>query len=227
MSHIHPDHLSYKTFKSLCHKKPVLVHNYESKFVKCKLEMLGFEVIECDNGKLYMFNNGGSITIYGADNCNPEIYDKFMVCGVVEKKFGSTQIDSLALFQIGDNAILNTNDCPYELAAYTIKANKLDKLDIDLLLVDYAGAGPYPQCFIFDSKDEKMKAAKAKEQQFLKQAVEYISLVKPTHFAPFAGTNTLGSRLAKLTNYRGVPSVSYANEFLNKAVTEASEGIHL
>jgi UDP-MurNAc hydroxylase len=147
VSHIHPDHLSEKTFKSLPHKKPVLVHNYESKFVKRKLEMLGFKVIECDNGKPYMFDNGGSITIYAADNCNPEICGKFMGCGVVEKKFGSTQIDSLALFQIGDNAILNTNDCPYDLAAHTIKANKLDKLDIDLLLVGYAGAGPYPQCF--------------------------------------------------------------------------------
>ena len=227
VSHIHPDHLSEKTFKSLPHKRPVLVHNYESKFVKRKLEMLGFEVIECDNGKPYVFDNGGSITIYAADNCNPEICGKFMGCGVVEKKFGSTQIDSLALFQIGDNAILNTNDCPYELASHTIKANSLDKLDIDLLLAGYAGAGPYPQCFIFDTEDEKMQAVKEKEQQFLKQAGEYISLVKPRQFAPFAGTYTLGSRLAKLTNYRGVPSVSYATEFLNQAVLEASEGIHL
>ena len=93
--------------------------------------MLGFEVIECDNCKPYMLDNGGSITIYAADNCNPEICGKFMGCGVVEKKFGSTQIDSLALFQLGDNAILNTNDCPYDLAAHTIKANKFDKLDID------------------------------------------------------------------------------------------------
>jgi UDP-MurNAc hydroxylase len=57
--------------------------------------------------------------------------------------------------------------------------------------------------------------------------VEYISLVNPTHFVPFAGTYTLGSRLAKLTDYRGVPSVSYATEFLNNTVMEASEGIHL
>lgn len=57
--------------------------------------------------------------------------------------------------------------------------------------------------------------------------MEYISLVTPSHFAPFAGTYTLGSRLAKLTNYRGVPSVSYATEYLNQAVKGASEGIHL
>jgi len=227
VSHIHPDHLSEKTFKALPHKKPVLVHNYESKFVKRKLEMLGFEVIECDNGVPFLFDNGGSITIYAADNCNPEICGKLMGCGVVEKKFGSTQIDSLALFQIGKNSILNTNDCPYELAAHTIKTNKLDQINIDLLLVGYAGAGPYPQCFVFDNEDEKISAAKAKEQQFLKQAVEYINLINPTRFAPFAGTYTLGSRLASLTDYRGVPSVSYATDFLNKAVMGVSDGIHL
>lgn len=227
VSHIHPDHLSEKTFESLPHKKPVIVHNYESKFVKRKLEMLGFEVIECDNGVPYMFENGGSITIYAADNCDPEICGKFMGCGVVEKKFGSTQIDSLALFQMGKNAILNTNDCPYELAANTIKANKLDQIEIDLLLVGYAGAGPYPQCFVFDSEDEKINAARAKEQQFLKKAAEYISLINPTHFAPFAGTYTLGSRLASLTNYRGVPSASHATAYLNEAVMGATDGIHL
>jgi UDP-MurNAc hydroxylase len=227
VSHIHPDHLSEKTFKALPQKKPVLVHNYDSKFVKRKLEMLGFEVIECDNGIPYIFGNGGSITIYAADNCNPEICGKFMGCGVVEKKFGSTQIDSLALFEMGKNSILNTNDCPYELASHTIKANKLNEKKIDLLLVGYAGAGPYPQCFEFDNEEDKVKAAKAKEQQFLKQAVNYIHLVRPACFAPFAGTYTLGSRLASLTDYRGVPSVSYATQFLNDAVADVSNGIHL
>ena len=227
VSHIHPDHLSEKTFKALPLKKPVLVHNYDSKFVKRKLEMLGFEVIECDNGIPFEFENGGSITIYAADNCNPEICGKFMGCGVVEKKFGSTQIDSVALFKMGDSAILNTNDCPYELASRTIMANKLDKSKIDLLLVGYAGAGPYPQCFEFDNEEDKVDAAKAKEQQFLTQAVDYINLVRPACFAPFAGTYTLGSRLASLTNYRGVPSVSDATQFLNKAVADISKGIHL
>lgn len=227
VSHIHPDHLSEKTFMSLPFKKPVLVHNYDSKFVKRKLEMLGFDVVECDNAVPYHFSNGASITIYAADNCNPEFCAKFMGCGVVEKKFGSTQIDSLALFRMGDIAILNNNDCPYELASRTIKANKLDEMDIDLLLVGYAGAGPYPQCFIFDNEEEKVAAAKAKEQQFLKQALEYIELLQPTSFAPFAGTYTLGSRRASLNEYRGVPTVLHATKFLNEAVTGKSKGIHL
>lgn len=227
VSHIHPDHLSEKTFKKLPNKKPVLIHNYDSKFVKRKLEMWGYEVIECDNGQPFMFQNGGSITIYAADNCNPELCNKFFGCGILEKTFGSTQIDTLALFEMGDRAILNTNDCPYELASETIKANELDKKNIDLLLVGYAGAGPYPQCFEFDTREEKLEAAHGKERQFLNQAIKYINLVKPAAFVPFAGTYMLGSTLSELTNFRGVPSVSAATEFLSEKVTGNSEGILL
>lgn len=227
VSHIHPDHLSEQTFKSLPHKKPVLIHNYDSKFVKRKLEMLGFEVIECDNAKPFVFENGSSITIFAADNCNPELCGKFLGCGVVEKKFGSTGIDTLALFKMGNQSILNTNDCPYDLASKTIKANNLHASKIDLLLVGYAGAGPYPQCFEFDTLDEKLIAARGKEDQFLLQAIKYIDLLKPVAFAPFAGTYMLGSRMAELTDFRGVPSVSYATQFLNDEFNMRTNGLLL
>lgn len=227
VSHIHPDHLSEKTFKALPNKKPVLIHNYDSKFVKRKLEMLGFEVIECDNAKPFVFQNGSSITIFAADNCNPELCGKFLGCGIVEEKFGSTQIDTLALFKMGNQSILNTNDCPYDLASETIKANNLHNKSIDLLLVGYAGAGPYPQCFEFDNLTDKIAAAKGKEEQFLKQAIKYTELIKPIAFAPFAGTYMLGSRLSELTEFRGVPSVSYATSFLNEEFKERSNGLLL
>ena len=227
VSHIHPDHLSEQTFKSLPHKKPVLIQNYEAKFLKRKLEMFGFEVIECDNSKPFVFDNGSSITIFAAEYCNPELCGKLMGCGVVEKKFGSTSIDTLALFQMGNQSILNTNDCPYELASETIKANNLHNSKIDLLLVGYAGAGPYPQCFEFDTLDEKLLAAKGKQDQFLRQAIKYIELLKPVAFSPFAGTYTLGSRMSDLNDYRGVPLVSYATKFLNDELNGRTNGLLL
>ncbi len=227
VSHIHPDHLSENTFKKLPTKKPVIIHNYASKFVKRKLEMLGFEVIECDNAKAFTFENGSSITIYAADNCNPELCAKFMGCGVVETKFGSTQIDTLALFEAGDEIVLNTNDCPFDLASHTIKANRLDSKNIDLLLVGYGGAGPFPQCFEFNTTEEKIAAAKAKEKQFLNQAVMFIELLNPVAFAPFAGTYTLGSRLVELTDFRGVPSVADAVSLLKNQINTHPHGLLL
>lgn len=227
VSHIHPDHLSEATFKSLPEKKPVLIHNYDSKFVKRKIESFGFEVIECDHGVPFQLGDKASVTIYAADNCDPQICGKFMGCGVVEKKFGSTQIDTLAVFEDRGRFILNTNDCPYELAEKTIRANKLDELDVRLLLVGYAGAGPYPQAFEFDNLEEMHSAAEAKKTQFLSQAEMFIKLVEPAAYAPFAGTYILGSSLTHLNEFRGVPSVEEAITHLTTKMGPLSVGVHL
>lgn len=227
VSHIHPDHLSEETFRKLPCKKPVLIQKYDSQFVKRKLEMLGYEVIECGHGKPFTFKNGGTLTIYAADNCDPELCSKFLGCGLVEEKFEGTQIDTIALFSHDGQHILNTNDCPYELASKTIKSNKIDNLNINLLLVGYAGAGPYPQCFHFDNLHEKHRAATEKEKQFLGQSLQYIELVKPKVFAPFAGTYILGSRLSHLNKYRGVPTLKDSLKYIMANLKINSKGILL
>ena len=228
VSHIHPDHLSEDTFKALPKKVPVLIHRYESQFLKFKLEkVFGFEVIECNHGQPYLFENGGSLTIFAADNCDPELCGKFMGCAPVETQFGSSQIDTLALFQHNDESILNTNDCPFELAESTIRKNNLDKICVDVLCVGYAGAGPFPQCFKFDNITDQRVAAEDKKIQFLNKAIEFIDLVKPRAYIPFAGTYILGSRLSNLTELRGVPSVKEAVDFLSEHVSDYSRGFDL
>lgn len=227
VSHIHPDHLSEDTFKSLPSKKPVLIHSYEHKFLKRKLEMLGFKVIECTHGEPFIFEGGGSISIYAADNCDPELCGKFMGCAPVESKFGSTQIDTLAVFEYENKVVINTNDCPFDLAEATIIKNKLNERKVDTLLLGYAGAGPYPQCFDFDNDNDKLIAANSKKQQFLNQAIKYIELVQPKFYVPFAGTYILGASLSELTKFRGVPSLEEAVEFLSENVSSQYKGVLL
>ena len=189
--------------------------------------MLGFEVIECEHATSYHFGENSSLTIYAADNCDPSLCSKFLGCGAVETKFASTQIDTLAVFSDGDEVLINTNDCPYELAAATILANGINKLDVSLLLVGYGGAGPYPQCFEFETISKKTDAAAEKEKYFLDQAVKFIELLEPKHYAPFAGTYVLGSRLSHLTSYRGVPTIASALDYISKNLTEPTIGLHL
>ena len=227
VSHIHPDHLSEKTLKKLPLKKPIIIHKYEAKFLKRKIESLGFEVIECDNAAPLVFENGGAITIYAADNCNPALCGKFFGCGSLESRFGSTQIDTLALFEYDDKLILNTNDCPVELASHTIRAHGLQTRPIDLLLVGYTGAGPYPQCFEFESQGDLLQAAREKEHLFLQNALKFIELVQPKAFAPFAGTYILGSNLSHLNDIRGVPNVADASKYLNRMTSTETHGLCL
>jgi UDP-MurNAc hydroxylase len=210
ISHIHPDHLSRKTLERLDRSKPVLIHNFEEKFLKRNIEALGFTVTELDHGAPYALPGGGTIEIWSADNCDPELCAKFIGCAPVESKFRFTQVDTLAVFSDGKKVILNTNDCPFDLARVVVDRVLAKHGHIDLLLVGYAGAGPFPQCFTFADHAALRAAADRKRDQFIGQAVKYIRTVNPDAWMPFAGTYVLGGRLGVLNAARGVPSLSEA-----------------
>ena len=212
VSHIHPDHFSKETFKLLDKDIPVIIHKYESPFLRRNIENLGFQVLELPHNERTHLKNGVYINILAADNCNPELCAKFFGCGIVEAKYGSTQIDSLCVIDDGQHVLLNTNDCPYELAGDALEVVKAQYKTIDFLLVGYGGAGPFPQCFIMP-EEEMQKAAKRKSEQFLQLGLKYLAFVKPRYYMPFAGTYTLGGRLAKLQKYRGVPELEEARDY--------------
>jgi UDP-MurNAc hydroxylase len=209
VSHIHPDHFSKPSFERLNKNIQVLIHSYENKFLKNNIERLGFSVIELQHNVRTHLKNGVYINILAADNCDPEICSKFFGCGIVEAKFGSTQIDTMCVIDDEIHTLVNTNDCPFELAKETLKLIKQQYSKVDILLVGYGGAGPYPQCFNLE-ENEKEKAAENKKYQFLDLGVKYIHDLNPNFVFPFAGTYVLGGKLAKLQKYRGVPEIEEA-----------------
>lgn len=225
-SHIHPDHFSKGTFAKLDKSIPVLIHTYESKFLKMNIERLGFEVRELPNNVRTHLKNGVYINILAADNCNPEICARFFGCAVVETKFGSTQIDSLCVIDDGEYTVMNTNDCPFALAQDSVRAVKEQYKKIDLLFVGYGGAGPYPQCFEM-TDEEKVVAAEAKKKQFLGQGLKYLEEIKPKFVIPFAGTYVLGGRLWELTKFRGVPEIEDAAAHFTAHMDSATKAVLL
>lgn len=214
ISHIHPDHLSVRSLELLNRDIPVLIHSYESKFLKSNIERVGFKVIEIKNGESYYFSDDEFLTIYAADNCNPELCNKFLGCANIETKYQSTQIDSLMLFTERESTLLNLNDCPIELSRSCVLSLLKKFKKIEFLLVGYGGAGPYPQCFQMTQIEIDI-AAENKKKQFLDQALEYINLIKPKYFMPFAGTYILAGDLYKLNDFRGVPELDEALDYLN------------
>ncbi|MFC2187574.1 MBL fold metallo-hydrolase [Fulvivirgaceae bacterium LMO-SS25] len=215
VSHIHPDHFSKSTFQKFNTNIPVLIHSYDSKFLKNNIERLGFTVVELPHNTRTHLKNGVYINILAADNCNPESCAKFLGCGIVEVKYGSTQIDTLCVIDDGKFTVVNTNDCPFDLSRETLELINQQYRTIDLLLVGYAGAGPYPQCFHLD-ETEKQKAADRKRIQFLDYGVKFIHKLNPKVVLPFAGTYVLGGKLAKLQKYRGVPEIEDGAAYFSK-----------
>ena len=118
ISHIHPDHCSVSTLKALNKNIPIFIHKYHFKFLKFKLEMLGFKVIELENNKRTKLANNVYLNIIAADNCDPKLCYKFTGCNSLNQSNvnGSQQIDTLSIFDNNKNSILNINDCPYDLA---------------------------------------------------------------------------------------------------------------
>lgn len=226
VSHIHPDHFSKNTFRLLNKDIPVLIHRYEGKFLKENIERLGFNVLELPHNQRTHLKNGVYINILAADNCNPELCGKFFGCGIAESKFGSTQIDTLSVIDDGEFCLLNTNDCQFDLAKYPLQIVKDTYPKIDLLLVGYGGAGPFPQCFRLP-EEEKIKGAENKKRQFLEHGLKFINETKPAYVLPFAGTYVLGGKLSKLQNQRGVPEIEEAKKYFKENETSNSEIILL
>lgn len=227
ISHIHPDHCSARTLEQLNKKIPILIHNFPEKFLKYKIESLGFKVIELEHNLRVKLKGNLHINILAADNCNPEVCGKLMGCPLLETKFGTTQIDTMSVIDNEKEVIVNTNDCPYQIGLIAANVVKEQYPSVDVLLVGYVKASSYPQCFDLD-ENEKHKEAEIKQVNKLETSKQYIHLLKPKYYIPFAGRYTLTGKNFDLNVYRGEPELEYAYDWLNSHVSQdASKGIIL
>ena len=217
ISHIHHDHLHHPTLELLDKDIPILIHDYSEKYVKNNLISLGFQVMELENNKCIHLKNNTYINIISADNCNPEICGRLLGCSHVETDYKATAIDTMAFFDNGSETILNTNDCPYELIQLFLPSILKSYDKIDLMLLGYTGAGPFPQCFVMTEK-EKFDAIKTKKLHYYQNALKLIEIVKPRFFIPFAGTYTLAGKLHQLNQYRSEPEIDEAAKYLEEHV---------
>jgi UDP-MurNAc hydroxylase len=233
ISHIHPDHCSENTLKKLRKDIPIYIHSFHSKFLKFKLERIGFKVIELENNKRIKIGKNAYLNIFAADNCNPELCFKFSGCADFTATAGhSQQIDTISVIDDGKNVLMNVNDCPIELAQATFKDIKSQYEKINILLTGYGGAGPYPQCLENLNIKEKLQAANLKEKQFLNQAISYIDAMRPDYYLPFAGTYTLTGKLSNLQNLRGVSGIDnaysvFANYYSSKNLSKIIKPLKL
>jgi len=218
LSHIHPDHSSVKTLKKMNKNIPILIHSYETKFFKNMIERLGFTVIELQHNKRTHLKDDVYINILAADNCNPELCHKYFGCSIAENKFGSTSIDSMAVFDNKNEALVNTNDCPYLLANETASMIKSQYSKIDMLLVGYTSASAFPQCFEM-STDQKIIEKKRLQLMYVEYAEKYVELLEPKYFFPFAGRYTLAGKLIKLNDDKGAYELEDAYEYFTKKLS--------
>ena len=96
ISHIHPDHIDPNTLKRMDKNIPVIINNYNAKFLKKNIENLGFSVTEFNHNERVHLKKNLFMKILAADNCNPQLCAQFIGCAVMETNYGATQIDQRA-----------------------------------------------------------------------------------------------------------------------------------
>jgi len=214
ISHVHPDHLSIKTLSKLRKDIPVIIHHFPEDFMKKPIERLGFEVRELFHDTRIHLKNNLHINILAADNCDPRLCGRYFGCSLLETKFGGTSIDTLSVIDNEKEVIVNTNDCPIELALDSALKIKNKYKNIDMLLVGYAGASCWPQCIDY-TQEQLQNAIVQKKQRYLKMAEEYVKLFNPKFFMPFAGRYTLAGKMINLNFKRGEPELEEAFDYLS------------
>ena len=213
VSHVHPDHLSRRSMELLNKDIPVLIHEFPMKYLKNNIQNMGFKVTELSHDSRIHLKNGLYINILAADDCDPTICGQLFACNFDTTHYGTNQIDTMCILDNGQQVIVNTNDCPYEIAYRTSFKVKNSYKNIDLLLVGYSGASAYPHCYEL-SEDEKNIEAEKKKNLRLTDAKKYVELFQPKYFLPFAGRYTLAGKLNSLNNTRGEPELEEAYDYL-------------
>ena len=203
ISHVHPDHCDAETLKGLPKDKPVLICDFHEKFLLNTLKRAGFQnIIEVPNRGTYELGPDFRIEILAGDDANSGRFALVYSAPSTPTFEKSTNIDSMAIFSGGGKVVANTNDvpialingaCPYLLQKYG---------EIDLLLVSYAGAGPYPQAHEME-RGAMADCAIRSAYSYLGGTVTYIQQLRPRYYLPYAGQYTLGGKNHWMNSYKG------------------------
>ena len=220
ISHIHPDHFDPKTMERVNSSTPVLIHHYHQPFLKRNIERLGFNVIELGNGVSFDVSDTTKFTIYAADNCDPTICGHMFGC--VNKDInGSMQLDSLCVIEDDEFTLVNTNDCPFEIAEQALTEVKKKHKKIDFALVGYTSASLYPHCMMsYDDADMEIGVQRARLRG-LTTAKRTLETLQPNFYMPFAGTYILGGANYKKNENLPIPEIQDAVQFLQDELSRS------
>ena len=202
LSHIHPDHYDERNF-NFEKKTPIIILDQEPNFLKKKLIQKGYknlilikdnETINFKEFKLTMF--------------------KAFAGHIYEEDFMGNLIDSALVLKNNKYIAINFNDnTPTKKASNYLK-KKFKK--IDLAMLNYNAAGPYPSCF--DNLNLKQKNIKAKKilNRNFNYLCKIINILSPKAVLPFAGSYILGGKENYKNDYLGTTTAEKCANFLIK-----------
>ena len=209
LSHIHPDHYDERFFKYDLNT-PIILLDQEPNFLKKKLIQKGYKNLILIKDKKTIKFKEFKLTIFKAFSGH-----------IYEENFIGNLIDSALVLESGKTKAINFNDNTPTLKYSKILKKKFSK--IDLAMLNYNAAGPYPSCFDnLTINQKKVKSEKILERNF-DHLIKIIKILKPDAVLPFAGSYILGGKEGIKNNYLGTTTIEKCSDYLKSKFKNKSK----
>ena len=195
ITHTHADHFDPITLSLFEKNTPVLVARYENNFTERNMRDLGFadvRVVDPVNGT----------SLNGDDYC------------WIETNAVYPDVDSLGVFRIDGQTVLNANDNPYSEEQCCSLRQRFGS--VDLACVPFAFQGPYPAFYDNLSKEEKLTISNEKKERNYAILHKFCETLAPRRFFPFAAGAVYGGAKALDHPYYGVGSADEAIDYVRQ-----------
>ena len=204
VSHIHPDHYDERHF-DFPKDIPLIILNEGPNFLKKNLINKGYSnFIEIKNDQTVQFKEF-KLTLY-----------KPFTKHIFEESLIGNLIDSALVLENDDVTAINFNDNQPDENACSFLKNKFK--NIDLAMLNYNAAGPYPSCFDNLSTEEKINENKRILKRNFDHLCNIIPILQPKSVLPFAGAYIIGGKNYFKNEYLGTTTWDECADYLNRSL---------
>jgi UDP-MurNAc hydroxylase len=202
VSHLHPDHYDQRFF-DFPKDISIFVLDHEPNYLTKMLSKSGYSnIIKIKDGETFNYREF-SVTLFA-----PFVKHPFF-----ESEIGNL-IDSAMLLKCGDFTAFNTNDNTPDIDSCTMIAELFGQ--VDLAMLNYNAAGPYPSCFDNLSEQEKIDESHHVINRNIENMHKLVEALKPKYVLPFAGAYVIGGKHYKKNRYLGTTTWDKCGEYLRK-----------
>jgi len=202
VSHLHPDHFDERHFE-FDKAKPIIVLDHGPNFLIKKLTAMGFyNLIKIKNGETISYKE-----------FNITMFAPFAKHNFHEALIGNL-IDSAMVIECNGVIALNANDNTPSVEAGKMLRERFGTLDLAML--NYNAAGPFPSCFDNLTIAEKKSAQERVLERNFNHVKNVLRALKPKYMLPFAGAYVLGGDLYYKNEYLGTTTWDKCADWLRK-----------
>ena len=191
VSHVHPDHYDDRFF-NFPKDIPIIVLDHGLNFLHKNLAAAGYT-------NLIKIKNDETVDLF---DFKITLYSPFVTNNFFEKEavIGNL-IDSAMVIESEGLVAFNANDNTPDEKASSMLSKRFKK--IDLAMMNYNSAGPYPSCFNNLDSVQKQKEHQKNLERNINYLAKNISAMNPKYFLPFAGAYAIGGKLHHKNKYLG------------------------